>query len=276
MKEIGPNGYPLCVQGHERTPENSNKNGKCKVCVSAYNKLWLSKNKEKDQARKIKYAEENAEKLKEKRKEKYWSDPEKYRKASLDSAKKNPEKVKARMDRWREENNEHIKKYRSEYLKANADRIRVIKAEHYKKNAERLSVRWAKYYKENSKQLRENRIKYYWNNPELERSKASQYAKEHPMLYRLAVHKRRARIKANGGELSKDIAEKLMVSQKGKCRICKKKLVGAKFHLDHIMPISKGGMNIDSNIQLLCAKCNMSKGAKLPHIYAQHLGMLFL
>lgn len=30
-------------------------------------------------------------------------------------------------------------------------------------------------------------------------------------------------------------------------------------HIDHIVPISKGGPHIDSNFQLLCAHCNLSK-----------------
>jgi len=35
---------------------------------------------------------------------------------------------------------------------------------------------------------------------------------------------------------------------------------GGSFHFDHIQPISRGGKSITDNIQLLCAKCNLSKG----------------
>ncbi len=33
--------------------------------------------------------------------------------------------------------------------------------------------------------------------------------------------------------------------------------------VDHIVPISKGGLTIEDNLQTLCWKCNRSKGAKL-------------
>jgi len=33
-------------------------------------------------------------------------------------------------------------------------------------------------------------------------------------------------------------------------------------HLDHIIPLARGGENNASNFQCLCDKCNMSKGAK--------------
>lgn len=48
------------------------------------------------------------------------------------------------------------------------------------------------------------------------------------------------------------------------CQICGKYMpdeVG--LHIDHIVPVAKGGKTVSSNLQVLCSKCNSSKGAKL-------------
>ena len=36
------------------------------------------------------------------------------------------------------------------------------------------------------------------------------------------------------------------------------------YHVDHVIPLSKGGAHAPGNAQLLCPKCNRSKGSKLP------------
>jgi 5-methylcytosine-specific restriction endonuclease McrA len=44
--------------------------------------------------------------------------------------------------------------------------------------------------------------------------------------------------------------------------------VAAEPHLllevDHIHPVSKGGLSVPENLQTLCWRCNRSKGAKVP------------
>lgn len=54
---------------------------------------------------------------------------------------------------------------------------------------------------------------------------------------------------------------------RGICTYCKKDLSGTinisnKYHIDHIVPLEKYGLNDVSNLQLLCEFCNTSKGSK--------------
>lgn len=47
----------------------------------------------------------------------------------------------------------------------------------------------------------------------------------------------------------------------GQCMKCGKKVTKDEFHVDHIVPISKGGAEWDlSNLELSCPKCNIQKG----------------
>jgi|BioPla2DNA2_1021312.scaffolds.fasta_scaffold73225_2 5-methylcytosine-specific restriction endonuclease McrA len=41
---------------------------------------------------------------------------------------------------------------------------------------------------------------------------------------------------------------------------------GAKLHVDHIKPISKGGKTVASNLQTLCAVCNLGKSDKYEEV----------
>ncbi|MCM1266209.1 MAG: HNH endonuclease [Candidatus Gastranaerophilales bacterium] len=45
-----------------------------------------------------------------------------------------------------------------------------------------------------------------------------------------------------------------------KCVICgRSKADGAKLHVDHIKPVSKGGKTEESNLRTLCDMCNLGK-----------------
>ena len=53
----------------------------------------------------------------------------------------------------------------------------------------------------------------------------------------------------------------LFMFQHGKCAICHCDL-GASYHVDHVIPFSKGGETSLGNSQALCPACNLKKGAK--------------
>lgn len=47
------------------------------------------------------------------------------------------------------------------------------------------------------------------------------------------------------------------------CRVSKESQSHLLLEVDHIIPISKGGITIEDNLQSLCWKCNRSKGSKI-------------
>jgi 5-methylcytosine-specific restriction endonuclease McrA len=62
-------------------------------------------------------------------------------------------------------------------------------------------------------------------------------------------------------------------AQRWRCAICRVS-IRAGYHLDHIMPIARGGLHEPRNLQLLCATCNVRKNAKDPITYMQEIGRL--
>ncbi len=52
-----------------------------------------------------------------------------------------------------------------------------------------------------------------------------------------------------------------------KCQICGVTAKeGAKLHVDYIIPVSKGGKTVMSNLQTLCDRCNLGKSNKVDEI----------
>ncbi len=91
---------------------------------------------------------------------------------------------------------------------------------------------------------------------------------EYILLLRVREAKRRA-----AGRLSTTDIKAIMRMQRGRCAICRKALKD-KYHVDHIVPIAKGGRSEASNTQILCPPCNLSKHDADPIDHMRSLGFL--
>lgn len=63
--------------------------------------------------------------------------------------------------------------------------------------------------------------------------------------------------------MTKELKDRIKKRDNYTCQVCGKYMpdeVG--LHIDHILPVSKGGKSIPSNLQVLCSKCNGSKSNK--------------
>jgi HNH endonuclease len=52
----------------------------------------------------------------------------------------------------------------------------------------------------------------------------------------------------------------VLVRDGGRCRKCRRAI---NLEIDHIVPVSKGGRTEESNLQILCRRCNRAKSRKL-------------
>lgn len=63
--------------------------------------------------------------------------------------------------------------------------------------------------------------------------------------------------------MTKELRQKIKIRDNYTCQSCGKYMpdeVG--LHIDHIIPIKDGGKTVESNLQVLCDKCNLGKGSK--------------
>ena len=126
--------------------------------------------------------------------------------------------------------------------------------------------------KKNPEITRLSNAKRRIKNPEAERARCREWFAKNPDKRAIYQHNRQAKI-TESGRLSSDLASKLYKLQKGKCACCSSPL-GDDYHLDHIMPLALGGLNVDGNMQLLTATCNMQKNTKHPIDFMRSKGFL--
>lgn len=169
-----------------------------------------------------------------------------------------PEKRAAASKKWRAANVARNASQQKEYRDANPEK----RAANYKKWAD---ANPAKVAARNKAPRRENLDKA------AARKKAWRIA--NPEKVRIYNENRRAREHSARGKLSTGLAAKLFKLQRGMCPCCKKPL-GKGYHLDHIVPLVRGGSNTDDNIQLLRSRCNVQKHAKDPVAFMQSRGFL--
>lgn len=144
--------------------------------------------------------------------------------------------------------------YAAEYRLANADRLRI----EWQQQNRRRSVYFGQYRQRNKDRVRARMTAWREANRKRIAERNAEWTRNNPEKNRLKEHKRRALKQQGGGSLSADIVERLMLSQSGCCTCCGASL-SAGYHIDHIVPISKGGTNTDGNVQLLTPRCNLQK-----------------
>lgn len=86
-----------------------------------------------------------------------------------------------------------------------------------------------------------------------------------PILERYEVIHRTDIPSDREGKKSKNIRHIRYGEQEGKCNGCLEHFPFRNMTEDHIVPTSKGGTDVDHNIQLLCGACNSKKGDRMTH-----------
>lgn len=186
---------------------------------------------------------ENPEKIRAQRRaaQRRWEEanPEKARDvrraAQRRWAEANPEKNREKTLRWREKN---LEWFRAQ----NREAARLKRIENPEKAREKN---------------RETRRRLWSTNPEKAREQDR------------ARHARR--VARRGGTTAcrprgapDGWAGQLLDFQGERCAYCRDPLPERGWHLEHVVPLSRGGEHVWENVVASCLRCNMIKGAKLP------------
>lgn len=158
------------------------------------------------------------------------------------------------------------------WQKTNKDRVRAITKRFYEKHTEKQRQRARDWYWKNRERAIARAHKWYRDNIERAKRAAVNWARRNPEKIRAFHNNRRARSLAGGKHNATDI-KRIFRLQRGRCAYCLIKLKKT-FHVDHIVPLVRGGSNVSSNLQILCPRCNIHKRDRDPLEYARMIGKL--
>lgn len=227
-----------CKKGH--ISEKHTTNYTCVIC-----------HKEKQK----KLYEENPEKYKSARKLQYWTNPEQSRKKSRD---------------WREINSDKVKESKAIYYKNNSEKLKNKAKLYQKLNSELLKdkskLKYEKLTVEQKTQIVEKRRKklltdknyrsHTYEKAKIYRNKNKDSVRSHKVNYH-------ARKKAAVGIITIEVIELRHQQQKNRCYYCDDPYNDA-YHIDHMIPLARGGTNEPHNICISCISCNLRKHTKMP------------
>lgn len=172
--------------------------------------------------------------------------------------------------KYREANKNNVTKYKSsskeykkEYYKNNKNKINEIRRNNYSlANKEDIKITNRKrYLKHRHKILQKNSL-YYLDNAVNIKRKQREWRSKNILSILLRNRKRQSLLKARSNISTNEI-EQLLLKANNECLYCNIPVFKrVNLHLDHKVPLSRGGNHSIENIAISCDKCNLKKGTK--------------
>jgi len=160
----------------------------------------------------------------------------------------NPEKAKEWDRRNWEKNREQKRQYKKRKWAEGDKRANVERVKEWRRqNPEKEHAMWKRTYEKHKHK---------------HTARTTRWAKENPEARAAIRDRRRAREVGASGDYTKDDVRALLKVYGRACFYCSTSLT--KFHVDHFIPLARGGSNAPDNLRLSCPSCNFSKGARMP------------
>ena len=163
---------------------------------------------------------------------------------------KNKEKIQARSKAWAIENREKSNASKREYELRNLEEIRKTRKKYREKNKEKIQARSKAWYEANKQKI-----------------------KEYGQAYRKANKDKRTKLEAIRRALKFRATirltelDKFVINEMYSLAQLRTEQTGFLWHVDHIVPLTKGGLHKPTNLQVVPASWNQSKGNRNCDVY---------
>jgi 5-methylcytosine-specific restriction endonuclease McrA len=158
---------------------------------------------------------------------------------------------------------EYARRWRADH----PEEARKSNQKYYAANREKEAVYARAYRQANPEKMEEMRRRWRKANPDKAAVHARRYNDAHLVERATRCRARKARLRnADGTHTAADVCAQI-ARQRGRCYWCG---VGTekRYHVDHVMPLAKGGSNGPENIVIACPSCNCRKGSRHPMDFA--------
>ena len=154
----------------------------------------------------------------------------------------------------RECHNESSRRWRAN----NKKRVAELNREFYEANREDRKAYHRQYHREHQEYFREKILEFRRENESYHRDYIREWSRRNPDKVKAHDNARRA-AKRSGGRFTAGEWAALKQRYDYHCLRCGRREPEIRLSADHVIPLSKGGINTIDNIQPLCMPCNTSK-----------------
>lgn len=172
--------------------------------------------------------------------------------------------------KYRETNKERINQRNRQYYEVNKELFRARSVAYREANKDAMREMGRRYYVENKEWINARNREYYYEHREKSLQGMAEYRVKNRAHLNVISRNYFARKRQAKGSYTFDDVWGMYESQQGLCAYCEMPLF-ATFHVDHMVPLSRGGSNSWTNLAVSCIECNLSKGSKTVEEFIVHV-----